>query len=263
MSKKSFILYCDTYENIKDLSLDDKGKLLDSIFNYAMETQINPNNPVNIDGAAKMAFNFIKSQMDRDTNKYNSFVEKQRVNGAKGGRPKKTQITQALFGKPKKAYTVTDTVTDNETVILKKVTPKKEKNLYSKEFEDFWKIYPRKIGKYKSAQSYQKAINGGTSHETIESTAGQFATSCNGEESKFIKHATTWLNGKHWEDDYTTALARPKSGIDAIVEEIKTKRRAEWAAREANGEVGGTIDGNAETVLEHTKEVRTGGKQLH
>ena len=46
--------------------------------------------------------------------KYDDYIDKQKFNGAKGGRPKKkdeTQITQPFFQEPKKADTVTDNVT--------------------------------------------------------------------------------------------------------------------------------------------------------
>lgn len=80
--KKSFILYLDSYENIKSLSINEKGLLLDAIFNHALD------NEFFIDGIAGMAFKFIKQQMDRDSKKYNDFINKQKENGLKGGRPK-------------------------------------------------------------------------------------------------------------------------------------------------------------------------------
>jgi len=109
--QKSFILYNDTYEHIKSLSLADKGKLLDAIFNHAN------NNAIEVDGVVAMAFSFIKSQMDRDADKYNKFIEKQRANGLRGGRPKDSQ------SKPKNPplnrdsqKSLTDTDTDTDTV---------------------------------------------------------------------------------------------------------------------------------------------------
>ena len=44
-----------------------------------------------LDGMLKMAFSFIKTQLDRDRQKYQNKCEKNRENGAKGGRPKKTE----------------------------------------------------------------------------------------------------------------------------------------------------------------------------
>ena len=63
--------------------------------------------------------------------KYVDYIEKQSVNGSKGGRPKKaneTQKTQAFFEEPKKADNVTAIVNDNENEISKRgfVKPKIE-----------------------------------------------------------------------------------------------------------------------------------------
>lgn len=113
MKKKSFILYCDTYENIRELTFEDKGKLLDAMFNHALD------NEVKIDGVVGMAFNFIKRQMDRDLTKYEIYLEKQRANGSKGGRPKKTQDNPnnpSLVRLTQKSLNDTDNVTATDNV---------------------------------------------------------------------------------------------------------------------------------------------------
>jgi hypothetical protein len=121
--KKSFILYMDTYENIKDIPLEEKGKLLDAIFNHALD------NTVELTGVAGMAFNFIKMQMDRDSGKYETFIEKQRLNGKKGGRPKanpslKEDIPKNPSLNLNTQKSLTDTVNDTVTV---NVTDSKDK----------------------------------------------------------------------------------------------------------------------------------------
>ena len=63
-----------------------------------------------------IAFESIKQTLKRDLKKYNVFVDRQKINGAKGGRPKKpkeTQKTQAFFEKPKKPDSVSVSVSDN------------------------------------------------------------------------------------------------------------------------------------------------------
>jgi hypothetical protein len=83
--KDGFILYCSHYPAINKLSNEDKGKLLDAIFQYHIES-IDPefdSFPV------ELAFSFLKQQFDRDQDKYLNTVERNRTNGIKGGRPKK------------------------------------------------------------------------------------------------------------------------------------------------------------------------------
>ena len=64
-----------------------------------------------------------KKALKRDLRKYESYIDKQKSNGKKGGRPK-TQKTQAFLEKPKKADSVNvndnDNVSDND-ILLKKV----------------------------------------------------------------------------------------------------------------------------------------------
>lgn len=111
--KKSFMLYCDMGSTFDALPNEIAGQLIKLIFDYVRDK-----NPVPEDLLLNVAFEPIKNQLKRDLQKWNKFIEKQRVNGEKGGRPKKpkeTQETQAFISKPKKAVnvTVTDTVINN------------------------------------------------------------------------------------------------------------------------------------------------------
>jgi len=111
--KKSFILYCDLIHTVNELPDDKAGELFKHILSY-----VNDENPVTDDLITKIAFQPIKQQLKRDLKKYEGYIDKQRENGAKGGRPKKTQKTQPFISKPKKAdsVNVTDTVNDTVTV---------------------------------------------------------------------------------------------------------------------------------------------------
>jgi hypothetical protein len=64
-----------------------------------------------------MCFIPIKQSLKRDLKKYETYIEKQSVNGKKGGRPKNptlSEITQPFIEKPKKADSVS--VSDNVSV---------------------------------------------------------------------------------------------------------------------------------------------------
>lgn len=93
MGKNSFLIYLDYEEQFDLLSDEELGRLLRAIILYektGKETELN--------GMLKMAFSFIKTQLDKDREKYNEVCEKNKRNGAKGGRPrKKTQKTQRFF----------------------------------------------------------------------------------------------------------------------------------------------------------------------
>jgi hypothetical protein len=109
--KTSFLLYCDQQGVFNKLPDEIAGKLIKHIFAY-----VNDENPPCDDLLLTIAFEPIKTQLKRDLRKYDDYIDKQKFNGAKGGRPKKeetTQITQPFFQEPKKADNVNDTDNDN------------------------------------------------------------------------------------------------------------------------------------------------------
>lgn len=111
--KKSFILYMDQRGIFDKLSDEQAGKLIKHIFSYCADEE--PSAEFIID----IAFESIKQTLKRDLKKYNVFVDRQRINGAKGGRPKKpkeTQKTQAFFEKPKKPDSVSVSDNVNESI---------------------------------------------------------------------------------------------------------------------------------------------------
>jgi hypothetical protein len=114
--KKSFILYCDQQGVFNMLPDEQAGKLIKHIFAY-----VNDEDPEADELLLSIAFESIKTQLKRDLKKYENYIDKQKENGKKGGRPKtqpfldETQKTQAFFSKPKKA----DNVNVNDNVIEK------------------------------------------------------------------------------------------------------------------------------------------------
>lgn len=84
MERESFVFYKDWRDAIKDLPDDIRLELYDSIMEYAFTGKVEGLKPM-----VNIAFNFIKPKMDRDAEKYMSVSEKNRLNGSKGGRPKK------------------------------------------------------------------------------------------------------------------------------------------------------------------------------
>lgn len=107
---------------------EQAGILIKAIYNYHKGEELE------LDFGMKMAFAPFKNQFIRDDSKYSEFVDKQKLNGSKGGRPPKsvdnqditinptkpneTQETQAFFEKPKEPYndSDSDSVNDNDSV---------------------------------------------------------------------------------------------------------------------------------------------------
>ena len=87
--KKTFVFYKGWAEAIKEMPDDIRLEVYDCIIEYAFSGKIPSLKPM-----AKIAFNFIKNDIDLATDKYNKKVEINRINGANGGRPKKTENQQ-------------------------------------------------------------------------------------------------------------------------------------------------------------------------
>lgn len=67
-------------------------------------------------------------------------------------------------------------------------------------FEEFWGVYPRKVGKDKARTAYASAIRR-TDENAVIVGAIRLASDPNLPEKQFIPHPTTWLNRGGWEDE--------------------------------------------------------------
>ena len=78
MERESFILYTSFYEPLKYLNDAQMGKLFKAIFEY----QINGN--TNVENEIRIAFEFIKNQLDIDAEKWKDEKQKRSEAGKKG-----------------------------------------------------------------------------------------------------------------------------------------------------------------------------------
>ena len=130
--KKVFQLYHDLVGVVGVMTDEQAGKLLKAILAY-----VNGQPPELDDPVVLVAFQPARQQLDRDHEAYLRILERNKENGKKGGRPKKTQQnpenpvgylgTQANPSKPKKADTDTDTDTDKDITTKKEPSKKKTK----------------------------------------------------------------------------------------------------------------------------------------
>lgn len=67
-------------------------------------------------------------------------------------------------------------------------------------FEEFWKVYPRRVAKKAACKAYKAALKS-AAPDAILDGAKAYARKRVGEDATFTKHPATWLNGGCWEDD--------------------------------------------------------------
>lgn len=226
MEKKSFLLYLENYEQIKLLTMEERGRLLTAIYEYELTGEA-----PEFTGALAMCFSIFRQRLDRNRDSYREQCEKNRQNGQKGGRPKKAngfaanqpvlKKTERFSEKPKKPDKDTDTEKDMDISPLNppgdaEREPNGCKNgrrsakgvdysTTSASFERFWEAYPRKVAKQVAAKAWNKLHpNPELVDHMIAAIERQKQTQqWQKDNGDFIPHPSTWLNGRRWEDEVT------------------------------------------------------------
>ena len=187
--KNSFVLYTSYQEQIDLLTMEQRGRLLTAILAYAAgET------PSDMDDVTRMAFSFIRSDMDKNEEKYQKTVEARREAGKKGGRPKanaseEKQKKQMVFSKTKgnqKNPEYVDVYEDDKEIKEKEVKEKRftpptpqdvrqyaESQGYSIDADRFVDFYESKgwmVGKNKM-KDWHAAVRGWASREKQNTSA--------------------------------------------------------------------------------------------
>ena len=96
--KKSFVINTDILPSIEKLSSEDVGQLLIALLKYVDDGTL----PDNLSASCDMAFSFIKSQIDRDKEKYTKVCAARSEAGKQGGRPPKTDVFEEYESKKSK-----------------------------------------------------------------------------------------------------------------------------------------------------------------
>ena len=115
MSNDTFVFRKKWRDAIKDYDPHIKFEVYEAVILYATEGITSPLSTI-----SAMAFNFIKSDIDKDQQNYEIRCEKNRLNGRKGGRPKTQSLssvtppTQSLSPEPNKPYNNSDSNNDSE-----------------------------------------------------------------------------------------------------------------------------------------------------
>lgn len=79
-------------------------------------------------------------------------------------------------------------------------------------FDDFWAVWPRKVGKLEARKAWDKATKRGVDPHVIVAGAKRLAEDPNRPELQFIKHPSGWLNNERWtdEDPFPATRTRPE-----------------------------------------------------
>lgn len=89
-------------------------------------------------------------------------------------------------------------------------------------FDEFWKAYPRKVGKGQARKAWTTATKKTDPHLLVKASVA-FRQWCESEqtEPQFIPHPATWLNGERWLDELVpTRKPDRMQGHIALVQEL-------------------------------------------
>jgi hypothetical protein len=111
--KTGFILHLDSLSVLDELTNEQAGILFKALRDY------NEGKEPQLDFAMKMAFLPFKNQFQRDLVNYEKTCERNRLNGSKGGRPRKpkeTEETHSVLEKPTKPDNDNKNNNDNKNI---------------------------------------------------------------------------------------------------------------------------------------------------
>jgi hypothetical protein len=235
MKETYFITYTSYLEPFESLSDAELGRLYRAAIKYAAGIQIDE-----FKGNEKIAFAFVKNQIDRDIKKYEEKCETNRKNGALGGKTKNERqilangseqfLNLAFAPNEKEKEKEKEKTQENNDIIshyvrnnilvksqkigtrLSGTNPRKTgtspsqlgvspKQLIEQKFEKFWDVYPKKVAKQAALKAFIKISNLEATHEKILEGVERWKASNQWKDPQFIPHPTTFLNGRRWEDE--------------------------------------------------------------
>lgn len=97
-------------------------------------------------------------------------------------------------------------------------------------FDEFWSVYPRKVGKPRARIAFERCLRD-TSAEDIIAGAKRYAEDPN-RSDEFTAHPTTWLNREGWNDDPLPSRGRKPEDDERELERRRKVAEAKRIAEE-------------------------------
>jgi hypothetical protein len=119
------------------------------------------------------------------------------------------------------------------------------------EFEELWKVYPRKIGKKKAFDSFKKARKvKKVPYETIQNGLYRYLRYIEQQDmdEQFIQHGSTFFNQEKWQDEFITTgiQKKPKNALEYFRQKHQ-QQGEDYVEPYRNGEI---IDAYSELLPE-------------
>lgn len=79
-------------------------------------------------------------------------------------------------------------------------------------FDEFWSVYPRKVGKIAARKNWDRLLTKGIDQQEVINGAKAYAQTQLGADPTKVKHPQGWLSDGRWEDELETTPARVNDG---------------------------------------------------
>lgn len=103
------------------------------------------------------------------------------------------------------------------------------------DFDAFWAVYPRLVGKTAAKKAWAKAVEKLKMRPTdIVEGARRYAAAKRGTDKQYIAHAATWINAQRWlDDDETNAQSeeRPHTVDSKAVQDMENNKEIQIEKR--------------------------------
>lgn len=120
------------------------------------------------------------------------------------------------------------------------------------DFDQFWDVYPRKVGKGAARKQFAKAITKTTLAVVLEALKWQaLQPQWSKDGGQYCPHPSTWLSQERWEDSapaQTRLSQRVTHAIAALDKDIQVARRRDELLRQgkSRAEVSAILEAEAE-----------------
>lgn len=195
---KVFVDYLDAIEPLGDA---ERGRLFTSLLTYARTGEV-----PQLGGNERFLFPMMRAQIDRDVLSKDELSQKRReaASASKKSTCEQKEHLQASAASASKS----PQDKDNKTIDKDKDKDnKKRADAKNDDFDAFWAVYPRKVGKGDAKKAFAKVkapVSVLIDAVNMQKQSQQWLRN----DGQYIPNPATWLNQGRWEDELPTKEGR-------------------------------------------------------
>lgn len=234
--KDSVIIYESFLEATEDLEAVAIAEIWRAIRSF-----IKGEEPTFTDVSARLAWKFIRLQLEADAQKWSRTCEARAVAGRRGGlksgkqnQANEANASVASNGEAKSSKTKqrqaneADTETETDTDKEKNITKKEIEQKRLESAERIWQAYPKKDGKQEGIKAILKCLQAGKSEAYLLDRVKAYCVQCEGKDKGYVKNAQGWFNNARYEDASLDNPAPPAESGELSLEAFRLAYRKCW-----------------------------------